>query len=105
MFPPLALAAALIAPGPAPLTTDERVRALRAVEEVRSSYRDSARRELDSPAITAALRRRLLDLARETLALERLGEPPINAEDLDRELARMKRETRMPARLRELFAA
>jgi len=98
-------------PPPAPLTMEERAEAHLQLEKVRDSHRvwDAQRFGPKPPFDEAEGRHIASRVADETLrrcdALERLWGITFSGEDLQAELDRMVRDSLMPDRLREYFAA
>lgn len=100
----VALAAGLAAHA-GPLTFEDRVLAQEALERVRYSHQIGAARSFESAVPRALLERKVREYLEQTVALEWHWDRPITAEMLEREVERMVRRTRLPGRLRELFAA
>src|SRR6185295_1849807 len=90
------------APTPRALTVEERVEAQRAIDEVYARYRGSAVSEAESDAIA---RRKVERFLRESAALERSWATTIDADALERELARIAASSQRPDILGELFRA
>jgi hypothetical protein len=114
----MALAAALPAAvpsearsGPAPLSLDERVRGMRAIEEVYWAHREwpkdnpTPQPPLGSLVPDAAIEQKALDALRQSSALGELWNQPVTAALLQAEMDRMAMETKDPVMLRELWAA
>ena len=87
------------------LTFDERVGAQEAIERVYYSHQIGATRSFDEVVPREILERKVRRYLKQSLALERFWNTAITGEALRLELERMVRGTRMPERLRELYAA
>lgn len=83
------------------LTFEERLRAEEALARVYQSHRGAGGRPVPRPVLEARVRTRL----QQDVALAEYWHTPITPSMLEREVARMVRDTRMPDRLAELFAA
>jgi hypothetical protein len=86
------------------LSFEERVRAEEALARVYQSHRGTGGRPehvVPRPVLEARVRTRL----QQDVALAEYWHTPITARILEREVARMVRDTRMPGRLAEFFAA
>jgi N-acetylneuraminic acid mutarotase len=87
------------------LTLEERIRAQEAIERVYYSHQIGAEQPFEEAVPREVLERKVLTYLEQSVALAKFWNTPVTAEMLERELDRMSRNTRMPARLRELFAA
>ncbi|HEU5182500.1 MAG TPA: hypothetical protein VFW45_17065, partial [Candidatus Polarisedimenticolia bacterium] len=87
------------------LTFAQRVEAQRAIEKVYYSHQIDARRPFDEAVPRAVLEEKVRDYLKQSAALERLWRTPITAEALHREIDRIGRNSRLPDRLREIYAA
>ncbi|MBI3449509.1 MAG: hypothetical protein HY049_11415 [Acidobacteria bacterium] len=104
----LILSIALVSAAPAfaaDLTFEERVEAQRAIERVYYSHQIGATLRFDQAVPQELLEKKVRTYLKESLALEKFWHTPVTAEMLRTETARIVRSTRMPERLRELFAA
>src|SRR5262249_2886244 len=94
-----------------PLTFEDRVAAERAIERVYWSHRiwpaenPGPKPPLEAVLSDAAIRARVEDGLRKSSALERLWGRPIDAAQLEAEVARMAHDTRDPEMLGEIFDA
>ncbi|HEU5179824.1 MAG TPA: MopE-related protein [Candidatus Polarisedimenticolia bacterium] len=103
-----ALATLLISPAVTQtreLTFRDRVEAQRAIERFYYSHQTEARLPFDQAVSTELLERKVRTAQKQSAALEKYWNTPVTAEMLDAEIERMRRATRMPARLSELFSA
>ena len=102
-----AVATALAAPTLAAreLSFDERVEAQEAIERVYYSHQDGASRAFEAVVPRAVLEQKVRKYLAQSIALEDFWGTRVSTDMLEREVERMVRETRMPARLSELFAA
>ncbi len=96
--------AGVVAPAHA-LSFEERVAAQRAIERVRHAHRIGAQEPFERAVSQAALEARVRTYLGQSITLEERFGAPITADALAAELARIRRDTRMPERLEELFAA
>ena len=87
------------------LTFEERVRAQEAVERVYYSHQVGAVRPFEEAAPRDLLEAKVRTYLKQSAALERIWGAPVTSEMLRGEVERMASSTRMPERLRELFAA
>lgn len=87
------------------LTFAERVAAQESIERVYHSHQLDSVRPFERAVPRDALERKVVRYLKQSAALEKYWNTPVTAEMLERELQRMTRDTRMPDRLRELFAA
>src|SRR5262245_58308613 len=104
----VSLAAFLLTPGASrtrDLTFSDRVEAQRAIERVYYSHQTGATLPFDEAVPDALLERKVGKYLKESVALEKFWSTPVTGEMLDAEIERMRRTTRMPGRLNELFAA
>ncbi len=88
-----------------PLGFEERVDAQKAIERVRYSHQLGAARPFEEAVPRNLIERKVQKYLKQSLALEEIWNTPITGEALRAEVARMARRTRMPGRLRELYAA
>jgi N-acetylneuraminic acid mutarotase len=87
------------------LTPEQRVDAREAIERVYAAHREGSRRSFDETAPRSLLEQKVRTDLKRSVALERFWNTPLTAKMLDRELERMIRNTAMPDRLEQLFAA
>ena len=87
------------------LTLEQRVQAQEAIERVYYSHQIDASRSFDEAVPRALLDRKVRAYLKESAALETYWKTPVTAEMLGRELERIAADTRMPDRLRQLYAA
>ncbi|MEE8412576.1 MAG: MopE-related protein [Acidobacteriota bacterium] len=87
------------------LTFEERVEAQAAIERVYASHRSGTTRSFEQAVPQSVLRKKVRTYLKQTVALEQYWNTSVTAEMLERELERMTRQTLMPERLEELFAA
>src|ERR1700687_254329 len=98
-------------PAPTGLTVEERVRYQRAIEEVYGRHRiwpavDPPPRPGPAHVVSqAVLREKVANYLAQSQALAAYWQRPITAAQLQAEMDRMARQTRQPARLREIWAA
>jgi len=83
----------------------ERVEAQRAIERVYYSHQIGAALPFEEAVPPALLERKVRTYLKQSVALETIWRTPVTATLLDREVDRMRLTTRLPGRLRELFAA
>jgi len=87
------------------LTLEERIHAQEAVERVYYSHQEGTTRPFEEAVPRAVLERKVRTMLEQSSALEAIWNKPVTAEALQRETERIARGTRMPERLRELYAA
>jgi N-acetylneuraminic acid mutarotase len=87
------------------LTFEERVAAQEAIERVYYSHQIGATRPFEEAVPREVLESKVRQYLEQTVALEDYWKTRVTDEMLNRELERMVRGTRLPERLRELFAA
>ena len=87
------------------LTLEDRVKAQEAIERVYYSHQIGATKPFEDAAPRETLEKKVNTYLEQTIALEKFWKTRVTAEMLRAELERMARQTRMPERLRELFAA
>ncbi|HET6373966.1 MAG TPA: hypothetical protein VFG76_11710, partial [Candidatus Polarisedimenticolia bacterium] len=87
------------------LSFEDRVRAQEAIERVYYSHQTAAVLPFQQAVPRALLEKKVRTTLAQSQALERVWGRPITASDLRAEAERMARDTRMPERLRELYAA
>ena len=99
--------AALVAPSiqARDLTFEERVAAQGAIERVYYAHQVGATKPFEQALPRAVLEAKVEKYMKQSAALERFWQTPVTAEMLQAEMERQASETRMPARLRELYAA
>jgi N-acetylneuraminic acid mutarotase len=106
---PQSLALGADSPGPssAPraLTFADRVRAQEAIERLYYRHQIGATKPFEEAVSRAAIEAKVRRYLEESIALETLWKTPITDDALQRELERMAGGTRMPERLREIYAA
>ena len=86
------------------LSLADRIAAQRAIERVYYSHQLAAQRPFEQAVPDAIVERKVRDALKQSVALERFWKTPITADMLRREMDRMSRHSRMPGRLRELYA-
>src|SRR5262245_16798046 len=84
---------------------EERVRAQEAIERVYHAHQIGSRRPFEKAMPRTAIEDKVRRYLRQSALLEQRWNRPLTADMLELELKRMARATRMPDRLRELFAA
>ncbi|HEU5181897.1 MAG TPA: hypothetical protein VFW45_14000, partial [Candidatus Polarisedimenticolia bacterium] len=87
------------------LSLEERIAAQERIERVYYSHQVGANRPFELAVPRPLLERKVRDALKRSVALEVYWRSPITGEMLDREMARMESGSRMPERLRELYAA
>ena len=87
------------------LNFQDRVRAQAAIERVNHSHRNGTTTEFELAVPRSILEKKVRRFLRQSRALEQQWKTPVTADMLDRELARMIRDTHDADRLWELFAA
>src|SRR5213593_3523664 len=87
------------------LTFEERVRAQEAIERVYYSHQIGASRPFAEAVPREVLLSKVRTYLKQSAALQEFWKTPVTAEALDREWDRMALGSRMPDRLRELYAA
>src|SRR5262245_31932345 len=107
---PAALAALLASTHLAPadsrdLTFEDRFRAQEAIERVYYSHQEGARKAFEVAMPREAIEKKVTTYLKRSAALERYWHTPVTADMLSREAERQGRASRMPERLRELYAA
>jgi len=90
---------------PRNLTFGERVQAQEAIERLYYGYQDAATRPFEEAVPHGLLERKVTTYLKQSELLRALWDTPVTSEMLDRELERMAAGTRMPERLRRLYAA
>src|SRR6266850_1675039 len=101
----LAVSWSLVSAAPRTLTFEDRVRAQEAIERVYYSRQIGATKPFEAAIPRELLERKVHTYLRESIALERYWSAPVTAESLHRELQRIVAHTRLPDRLREIYAA
>ena len=86
------------------LTFEERVKAQEAIERVHFSHQIGTTRLFEEVAPRFVLERKVRAYLKQSAALEKFWNTAVTADLLQQEMARMARQTRMPERLRELYA-
>jgi hypothetical protein len=108
-FPVLAVLGCSLLSSSAPeareLTFEDRVRAQERIERVYYSHQIGATRQFEEAVPRQVLERKVRTYLKQTVALEEFWKTPVTSEILRRELERMAAGTRLPDRLRELYAA
>ena len=99
------LLCAVSAAEPRELSFADRVAAQRAIERVYYSHQMAATAPFDEAIPKVVIEKKVRDSLRRSVVLEVFWGTPITADMLRREMDRMIRGTRMPQRLRELYAA
>ena len=99
--------AALVAPSiqARDLTFEDRVAAQEAIERVYYSHQIGATKSFEQALPRAVLAARVEKYLKQSAALEVYWHTPVTAEMLQAEMERQARQSRMPERLRELYAA
>ena len=87
------------------LTFEERVKAQEAVERVYYSHQIGATKPFEEAVPRAVLEAKVEKYLKQSVALEKFWRTPVTAEMLQAEMERQARQTRMPERLRALYAA
>lgn len=87
------------------LTFEERVSAQEAIERVHHSHRIGASRSFEQTVSRDLLEKKVRLYLRQSAALEKVWHTSVTADLLHRELERISRDTLMPDRLHELYAA
>jgi N-acetylneuraminic acid mutarotase len=87
------------------LSFEDRVRAQEAIERVYYSHQIGVSEPFEKTVPRRVLEDKVRRYLKQSVALEELWKTPITAEMLRREVQRMARETRLPGRLGELYAA
>ena len=102
----VSIPAAVAGPGSArDLTFEEHVACRTAIERVNYGHRLGATRPFEAAVPRQVIEQKVRRFFRDSAALERDRPDLVTAESLARELQRMGKETRMPERLLELYAA
>ncbi|ANM30951.1 hypothetical protein ABI59_17260 [Acidobacteria bacterium Mor1] len=96
------LAAACLAAWPGDTSLESRLDDRLAVERLRHAMREGAS-EPDEALLRERMRRSVEDTLRLSVALDAVWQRPLTRTDLRREMHRIVRESRFPARLREMF--
>ncbi|HYS03661.1 MAG TPA: MopE-related protein [Candidatus Dormibacteraeota bacterium] len=110
-FAPPALLSLVVALAPSvkavarDLTFEDRVKAQEAIERVYYSHQIGATKPFEKAVPVSILEQKVRTYLKKRVALERFWHTPVTAEMLRRETERIARQTRMPERLRELYAA
>src|SRR5262245_20383725 len=106
-FAAVALFATVLSPpvGARELTFEERVRAQEALERVYHSHQIGTTGSFEKAVPRDVLEGKVRTYLKQSVALETLWNTPVTSTMLERELERMARGTRMPDRLREMYAA
>jgi hypothetical protein len=92
-------------PLPRTLTFEERVRAQLAIERVYYAHQVGAKKSFAEAIPTATIENKVRKYLEQTVALDTYWNTGVTDEALQRELERMATGTRMPERLKELYAA
>ena len=87
------------------LSFEQRVQAGAAIERVYHAHRIGEARAFEEAVPRSVLEANVRKYLAQSVALEERWNTPVTAEMLEREVERMARDTRMPERLQELFAA
>jgi N-acetylneuraminic acid mutarotase len=87
------------------LSFADRVRWQEAIERVYYAHQIGATRRFEDALPRSVLQREVVTYLKQSEALRAVWRTPVTADMLERETERMIRQTRMPERLRELFAA
>jgi hypothetical protein len=89
----------------ADLTFEERVEAQRAIERVYYSHLIGAEQPFEEAVPRELLENKVREYLKLSAALEQIWRSPITTEALRDEMKRMARETRMPGKLQQIYAA
>src|SRR2546428_8382237 len=87
------------------LTFEDRVKAQEAIERVYYSHQIGTTKPFEEAVPQTLREQKVRTYLKQTVALEKLWHTPVTAEMLHGETERMVRQTQMPERLRELYAA
>lgn len=87
------------------LTVEERVRAQEAIERVYFSHQIGAVKRFEEAVPRGVIEQKVRRYLEETAVLRDIWHVDVTGQMLENETARLGRETRMPQRLRELYAA
>ena len=87
------------------LSFEQRARAEEAIQRIYYSHQIGATRPFEEAVPRALLEKKVRTYLKQSAALDQFWRTPITAPMLRAELARMQQQSRMPERLRELFAA
>lgn len=87
------------------LTFEDRVSAQESIERVYYAHQIGTRKPFEAAVARGVLEAKVRRYLAQSVALETLWRTPITADALRRELERMASNTRMPERLRQLYAA
>src|SRR5262249_2365719 len=102
------LATALLGRGAAAqsrqLTFEERVRAQEAIERLNYSHQIGVSQPFEEAFPRSLLERKVTTYLKQSAALETFWQSPVSRDQLRRELERMAANTRMPERLRPIYA-
>ena len=100
--------AAIVAQGavaqPRGLTFEQRVRAQEAIERLYYDHQIGATRPFEEAIPRAVLEKKVRTFLKQSVALEAFWKTPVTGDLLRRELERMAAKSRMPERLRQLYA-
>jgi N-acetylneuraminic acid mutarotase len=96
---------AVFAAEPATLSFQDRVNAQVAIERVYYKHQVGVTKAFEQAVPQAVIEAKVRTYLKETSALEKIWNTVVTAEMLDHELRRMSAGSKMPARLRELYAA
>src|SRR5262245_51960650 len=88
-----------------PLNFETRVAAQRAIERVYYSHQLEASRSFDEAVPEAVIQEKVRRTLRLSVALEKFWNTPITPDMLRKEAERIARDTRLPGRLAEMYAA
>jgi len=86
------------------LTFEERVRAQEAIERLNYSHQIGVSRPFEEAIPRSLLERKVTTYLKQSAALEMFWKSPVSGEQLRRELERMAANSRMPERLRQVYA-
>jgi len=102
---PVLVAASVFTVEARELTFEQRVEAQRAIERVYYSHQTGAIRRFDEVVTREILEGKVRTYLKQSAALEQIWNTPVTAEALQHELHRIASSTRLPGRLREVYAA
>jgi N-acetylneuraminic acid mutarotase len=90
---------------PRELSFEDRVRAQEAIERVYYAHQIGATRPFEEAVPRLVLEKKVRNYLAQSMALDRLWRTPVTAEALWQETERMARQSRLPERLEDLYAA
>ena len=90
---------------PRELTLQERIEAQRSIDRVYYQHQEGATQPFESAVPTSVLEKKVHTYLKQSAALEKFWRNPVDAQTLRDEWERIARESRLPDRLREIYAA